>query len=282
MNSLLGAVLLLLAPIAAFAFAMRKNWVEGVLVKGALWGICTGVCAAAFARLVYLPVEGCLGLAVRDFIAEYHEWFYTLSACIGIVGIIEETSKVIFGLLAYAFACSFYNPRPAALFMSFSSCALTFSAVENIQYLMLYGPEVIIQRILISSVAHLFFAALAAIVIKKAIIKASSAKAFNLSFFAIIGLGILASAVGHGLFDFMLFKFNFGVTDGILIYTAVLFLYFIKESYTEILKDDLPAEPILSGCTCGAITLVPSRFCCICGSRLVSPSPKKEHEEAEE
>lgn len=243
---------------------MKKHWLDSEL-KRAFWNAVFAGCAAiVLVRLVYIPVEIYLGGDIRQFLSGSRKWYITLIACIGIVGFVEEGLKA---LAANGVCCLNGREgfRPTFVFMSFSGCALGFSILENIQYYVVYGPTVVLPRILISSVAHLAFACICSYF---------SSKAFTLGkapfkTAVLLNIGIIAAAIFHGIFDYILFQYSFLTLSGLIIALVSLFLYTIYEVWIQALKNDLPPAGFLAVCSnCRALTVERIRFCPFCGNRV--------------
>ena len=155
--------------------------------------------------------------------------------------------------------------RPTYVFMSFAGCALSFSFLENIQYYILYGAEIVLPRVLVSSIAHLCFAIICSYF--SSIAFRLTKAPFKTAFFLNIGV-LLASAL-HGVFDFMLFKFSIMTLSGIIIASLSIFLYLIYEIWIKAMKADIPPIGFLAVCSrCRALTVERIRFCPFCGYRV--------------
>lgn len=261
-----GAIfsVVLLAPILVYYLLFKKHWVDVDLRRSFISGLVGGLVAIVVTRLVYVPVEIFLGTDLRSFISGPRSWWVTLLTSIGIIGFVEESLKAAGGLVAgYQVE---YMRRPTVLFMGFAGCALSFSMLENVQYYIVFGPTVVIPRIIISSTAHLFFACLCAGISAAAL---SRKKTDYVVSARILG-GISAAALAHGLFDFVVFHFDIQALSGIIVSVIALFLLGIYETWLAVLKMDIPDEAKLTTCSgCGAFSLDLVRFCGFCGSRVL-------------
>lgn len=256
--------LILFLPIGLFLALAKKHWVDKDLRKAFQNGILAGFIAIVLARLIYLPIGIFLGGDVKKFLTVPREWYLTLFFCIGIIGLIEEGFKA---LTAYT-VCCFYKSegfRPTFIFMSFAGCALSFSLFENIQYYMIYGPSIVLPRVLVSSTAHLFFCCVAAFFSNFSY----GSKSF-IKILLFLNIGILASAICHGFFDFMLFQYSIWSLSGLVLAILSFFFYSINEIWKNALKLDIPPAGNLSVCSkCRALTIERIRFCPFCGNRVV-------------
>ncbi len=256
--------MVLLLPLAAFYYLFRRSWVDGDLHRAFGAGLFYGILAILITRIAYVPVEIFLGTDLRSFISGAHPWWITLITSIAIIGFIEEGLKSGGGFLA-AYQTAFAR-RPTVIFISFAGCALSFSLAENLQYYMVFGAGVVIPRIFISSTAHLFFAVVSAAISSVALSRSRAESIISARILA----GIVAAAIAHGCFDFLVFHFDFHATSGMIASLVALFLLGIYEAWIIVLRIDVHDEPGLSICSgCGAFSLDRSRFCGFCGQRVL-------------
>jgi RsiW-degrading membrane proteinase PrsW (M82 family) len=257
-------LLFLLLPLLAFFLVFRKNWVDNELKRAALAGLAGGVVCITLTRLVYLPIEWFLGGDLRSFLSTPREWWITLLASVGIIGLIEEALKAAAGLIVAGLVQ--FNKRPTVLFMTFAGVALGFSLLENIQYYAVFGASVVLPRMIISSSAHLFFSCISGTITATAINRPRSDSTASVR----ILLGISIAALFHGIFDFAIFKFNLQAGGGVIAAMLALFLLGIYESWISVLKiDNQPRDGLLICAGCGAFSLGRARFCNFCGARVV-------------
>lgn len=259
---------ILLMPLALFIAAARKHWVDSALKKAFQRGIFAGCLAIVVIRFVYIPIEMYLGGDIRQFLATPRDWSITLIACIGIVGLVEEGFKA---LAAHIVCCSGKQDglRSTYIFMGFAGCGLGFSVLENIQYYIVYGPSVVLPRVLVSSVAHLAFACICSYFAMLAfrLVKAPFKTGL------LLNIGILSAAILHGIFDFLLFRFSVTTIGGLMFAFVLLLLYLIFEIWIQALKNDIPPVNYLAVCNvCRALTIERIRFCPFCGNRVIKSS----------
>ncbi|KAF1079992.1 MAG: hypothetical protein GQF41_3668 [Candidatus Rifleibacterium amylolyticum] len=257
--------LLLLLPIGLFYLAFRRNWVDAELRTSFVTGLLLGGAAILVTRVAYVPIEMYLGTDLRTFIAGPGTWWITLLTSIGVIGFVEEGLKAGGGLVA-SYQVSFLK-RPASLFMSFAGSALAFSLLENIQYYLIFGAEIVLPRIIVSSSAHLFFACISSGFAAVALSRVSRAD-YVVSLRILCG--IIIAAVAHGFFDFLVFHFDIQAASGVIVSLVVMFLFGIQEAWIAVLKVDSQHEAGLMVCSgCGAFSIERSRFCGFCGSRVL-------------
>ncbi len=257
--------LLLLLPIGLFYLAFRRNWVDVELRTAFITGLLFGGAAILITRVAYVPIEMYLGTDLRTFISGPGTWWITLLTSIGIIGFVEESLKSGGGLIA-SYQVSFLK-RPASVFMGFAGSAMAFSLLENIQYYLIFGAEIVLPRIIVSSSAHLFFACISSSFAAVALSRTS--KADSVVSLRIL-LGILIAAAAHGFFDFLVFHFDIQAVSGVIVSLVVLFLFGIQEAWIAVLRVDSPPDAGLMVCSgCGAFSIERSRFCGFCGSRVL-------------
>lgn len=256
-------LLMLVPPLVCWQL-FKKHWVDIELKRAAIYGFVFGWAAVFVTRLLYFPIEWFIGSDLRTFLLTPRPWWIKLLVCIGIIGFIEEAVKAGGGMVA-AFVGSFLK-RPSIVFMGFLGCGAGFSFLENVQYYIVYGPEVVLPRIFISSSAHLFFSALCAAIVAKALTRPKAESIISARILA----AVLISGILHGLFDFMLISLEMLAVAGIVLSISVIHLLGIYEAWIVVLKLDDPKESGLMICSgCGAFSLGRARFCNFCGSRVL-------------
>lgn len=276
--------LLLLVPFFVFYDLFKKHWQEKNIKRGFIIGFFAGIITVLFVRGAYFLINCLLGFELKNFISGNHAWWIILLTNICVVGFIEELFKA-FG----SSAAGLLNERGsgvAIIFMNYAGCALGFSFMENIQYVGIYGYDIVLSRILVSSVAHLFFSCLCS---HTAILaKVRSSKFFistrqnensdlnviknrAASLFVSIGvmLGVLFAAIIHGTFNFFCFYFQVKASNGILLAILSLFVLIIHGWWIIALRLDMPDYLFISSCPkCGSVSFLPFKFCGTCGSRV--------------
>jgi RsiW-degrading membrane proteinase PrsW (M82 family) len=251
-------------PVILFYWLFRKNWVDNDLKKVVVAGFFAGIICVYMARLIYLPIEWFIGNDMRSFISEPREWWITLLASVGIIGVVEEAIKAA-GALLVIYLLKF-NKRSTIVFMAFAGVAAGFSLFENIQYYVVFGSSVVLPRIMVSSCAHIFFSCVCAALVAIALNRPKSDSVISLRILVCIGLAALL----HGLFDYMVFSFHLEALAGILASLVALFSMGIYESWIAVLRIDNQKNEGLMICSgCGAFSIGRARFCNFCGGRVV-------------
>lgn len=257
-------LLLLFLPASLFFYLFRKNWVDTDLRRAFYAGIAMGIPAILITRIVYVPLELYLGSDLRSFISGPRSWWVILLTSIVVIGFVEEGLKLAGGLIATANSSAMR--RPTVVFLGCAGCALSFSLIENFQYYLVFGSTIVLPRLVISSTAHLFFACISATIAAVALTRARAESIVSLR----ILMGIVAAAVAHGFFDFILFHFEIHAFSGVIASLISLFFLGIYETWIVVLRIDQFMEPVFTICSgCGAFSLDRSRFCGFCGARVL-------------
>jgi len=127
-----------------------------------------------------------------------------------VAGFPEELGKFLVVRLSMYRSQHFDEPIDGLVYSS--TAALGFASIENFVYLLSLGWEVILLRGFVSTLAHVFFSALWGYPL--ALYKTGRIKSR-----ALIWVGLLASMIAHGVFNFLLFAQNN--------YTFLVILFFI-------------------------------------------------------
>ncbi|MCE3295764.1 MAG: hypothetical protein K0R65_1478 [Crocinitomicaceae bacterium] len=111
------------------------------------------------------------------------------------IGLLEEIAKTIPFLLVLGFFRKQFN-EPVDFLFYISVSALGFSAVENVMYFYMKGPEIINGRAILASVGHMFDTSLVAygIILYR----------YKKQNIAVVFLFLLLAALSHGIYDFWL------------------------------------------------------------------------------
>ena len=121
------------------------------------------------------------------------------SGMLFVVGPAEETCKFLaVRLLAYR---SSYFDEPGDGMVYSAAASLGFASLENLQYILIFGPAVMIGRAPLSTLGHLVFGSLWGYALGRHI--QSRGRSHGQVF-----VGIAAGAIAHGLFNVSLFVFG--------------------------------------------------------------------------
>ncbi len=135
------------------------------------------------------------------------------------IGVIEEFAKFVPFLLILSLFGKQIN-EPIDFFVYIAISALGFSAVENVLYFQVHGPQLIITRSILSTLGHVFDTSLIACGFIIYIYKTH-----KYPLFTFFGFFLLA-ALAHGFYDFWLIYE--GTKEGGIIITILYFLFTIS------------------------------------------------------
>lgn len=171
-----------------------------------------------------------------------------------IVGLVEETAKFL-AVFLYVYRKSEFNEVMDGTIYS-AAASLGFASLENLFYILEYGPGVMVGRAVLSTLGHVLFA---------------SFWGYSLGLKKItgrntIGAGLLLSIVAHGFYNVTVMSRHWYVT--ILVIPLMVILYM---SMSGKIRQSLAMSPFKKGvkCSgCGAEIPAGSRFCPDCGKRV--------------
>lgn len=180
-----------------------------------------------------------------------------------IVGPVEEFSKFMAVRLGAANSRYFVETMDGLVYSAAASFG--FASVENVSYAIQYGPEVMLQRGPISTVAHFAFGALWGV----ALGARAEGRAGR---FAIFG-GIAAAAAMHGLFNVLVFpgsRFSYFAAVALMVIGAVIAQRMFNRARRESphrLRRNVPQAI----CSCGNTDRYQRVDCTVCGRSLSRP-----------
>ncbi len=255
-------------PALVLVILFRDSWSDSKLVYAAVGGILGGLLAVGLMKFMAYPlVNGLLGRNLRSLIAETDDMFLKLATCIGIVGILEETGKLV-GAVASLLVLGTLG-RPVAVFIACLGSAVGFAGLENLDYYSLFGAEIFRTRVFVSSTAHIVFSGIigggAAYCFRKA--PDRHLRAMDL---LVLLVTILLGAVMHGIFNMVAMgvsaTYSLPVLAVFLLFGGILF----REMWLRVLEADSEGEDSKWICAaCGRET-EGGRFCSLCGARKIS------------
>jgi RsiW-degrading membrane proteinase PrsW (M82 family) len=170
-----------------------------------------------------------------------------------IVGLVEEIAKFL-AVFLYVYRKSEFNEVMDGIVYS-AAASLGFASLENLFYILAYGPGVMVGRAILSTLGHVLFASFwgYSLGVKKITGKNT------------IGTGLLLAIVSHGIYDVIVMSRLWYVT--LLVIPLMVILY---KSTSGRIKQSLAQSPFKKGvrCSgCGAEIPAGSRFCPDCGKR---------------
>ena len=270
MNMEAGGLLLALSiPWVLFLLGFRKSWSDRDLLKAALSGFVGGALVVLPLKfLVYPLIQFLLGIDLRILIAESQELTVQVAGCMGIVGPIEETAKLVTVLSGLAWM-GLIN-RPAAVFLGALAGGLGFALLENLDYYSLVGWQVFVMREILCTAGHLGFSGLVGFGAAQAL-TVHGMRGFRglvRGFSWLLGFLAIGSAL-HGLYDVMTFRLTQENAFWLLGCGVLFCLVILRELWTRILVLDLLPERLSWACPgCGNRKAGRERFCPSCGKRV--------------
>lgn len=151
------------------------------------------------------------------------------------VGLVEEIAKMLpFLIILFFFKKQLNEPIDYVVFICIS--ALGFSAVENTQYFLSYGDQIIVGRAVLASVGHMIDSTFIAYGIISYKYKKGSLGA------ATIPLFILLAALTHGIYDLLL---SLGLGPLGVVF-SIIFFFFTVSLFARIINNALNLSPFFT------------------------------------
>ncbi len=191
-----------------------------------------------------------------------------MAAMLFVVGPAEELSKFLAVRLGPYRSLYFDEPRDGLVYAVAAS--LGFASLENLVYILSFGPEVMVGRALFSTLAHVIFGSFWGIALGVQMQRHRRGRGFWL-----VG-GLAVAAVVHGVFNILV------LTLSPLALLSLLFLMGLGLWWTlsrfrwaqRVSPFRLRRNYPRAACRrCGQLNIVSSRFCQHCGLARPSPSP---------
>ena len=185
------------------------------------------------------------------------------SSMLFVVGPVEETSKfLVVWLVAYR---SLYFDEPSDGLVYAAAASLGFASLENLLYILDFGPAVMLGRAPLSTVAHVIFGSFWGY----ALGRRTQADSRSVIIFA----GIAAAALVHGLFNLFLFTFP-PISIGLVVlgvwWTIRRFNWAQAVSPFRYRRN----YPRITCPACGRRISVISQFCQFCGAGVGTADAK--------
>ena len=191
-----------------------------------------------------------------------------IAAMLFVVGPVEEASKFLAVRLGPYRSLYFDEPRDGLVYAVAAS--LGFASLENLVYILSFGPEVMVGRALFSTLAHVIFGSFWGIALGIQMQRHRWGRGLWLLF------GLAVAAALHGAFNILI------LTLSPLILLLLLFLMALGLWWTlsrfrwaqRVSPFRLRRNYPRAACArCGQLNMVTSRFCQHCGMAGPSPSP---------
>lgn len=178
-----------------------------------------------------------------------------------VAGLTEELGKYL--VVRQTIYSSPYFDEPMSGLIYASAAALGFASLENLGYLFIFGPEVILIRGPISTLAHVFFSATWGFPLGWQKSRTRLGRWLTL-------LGLVASMALHGLFDFLLFtqsQYSL-LAIPLFIIAGVAFLLLLRLAANLSPYRDKVAAVLIACPRCGQESGAGAAHCTACGSYL--------------
>lgn len=187
------------------------------------------------------------------------------AAMLFVVGPVEELSKFLAVRLGPYRSLYFDEPRDGLVYCVAAS--LGFASVENLGYILTFGPEVMVVRAPVSTLAHVIFGSFWGIALGLQVRERTRGRAFWLL------AGLAVGSLAHGVFNVLVFGLSpVGVLLALLLIGAGLFWTLGRFRWAQRvspfrLRRNYPRAQCAA---CGHLNSITSRYCQHCG--LKSPA----------
>lgn len=179
-----------------------------------------------------------------------------------VAGLVEEFGKFLVVRLSLYDSPYFDEPLRGLVYASAS--ALGFASIENVGYMLTYGPEVIAPRALLSTLGHVFFASLWGYGLgadRQAQLQGKPSRGYA-------ALGLFGGIAAHGAYDFGIFVERPELA--LLAFVAVgggCIALFVNANRSSVHRGRT-AAPFVECGKCRAPSPFGKRFCAACGAPI--------------
>ena len=190
------------------------------------------------------------------------------AAMLFVVGPVEELSKFMAVRLGPYRSLYFDEPRDGLVYAVAAS--LGFASLENLVYILSFGPEVMVGRAPFSTLAHVIFGSFWGVALG---VQAQEGRRGR-GLWLVVGLGV--AAVVHGVFNILVLTLSpLGLLLILLLTALGLWWTLSRLRWAQRvspfrLRRNYPKAPCVA---CGELNSVVSRFCRSCGVSHPSTSP---------
>lgn len=179
-----------------------------------------------------------------------------------VAGLIEEFGKFVVVRLSLFESPYFDEPLRGMIYAS--AVALGFASIENVGYMLQHGPEVIVPRALISTLAHVFCSGLWGYGLgadRRARLTGDRVRGYTT-------LGIMAAIVAHGLFDVFIFIDEQPLSFLVFFAAGVGFIALLVRANRGSIHRGRTIAPFVECGKCKTHCVAGKRFCTQCGEPL--------------
>lgn len=173
-----------------------------------------------------------------------------------VVGPVEELCK--FGAVRLGPYRSLYFDEPVDGLVYASAASLGFASLENLFYVLQFGPEVMVVRAPLSTVGHLVFGSIWGFALGQYYITGERRRTLLFSSLAL-------AAGAHALFNVLIFSFPLGAV-GLTLLGAVWSFRAIRRGQRNSPFRFRRNYPRVSCYKCGELMITFNRFCTACGA----------------
>ncbi|HOY67163.1 MAG TPA: PrsW family glutamic-type intramembrane protease [Candidatus Ozemobacteraceae bacterium] len=266
----LSSLLLTALPVGVFVWLFRTALADPVLREGALAGGIAGAFAILPLKFVFYPaLQAALGIDLRSLLADSEEFWMRFAVAVILVGGLEETMKLGAAIAGAGWMGSLW--RSTAIFLASLAAGLGFSAAESIDYISIFGADVLLTRIPLSTTGHVLFSGFAgwaaALALCKRTKTGESAATWR-GYVQFLG-GLLGAAVLHGSFNMIAMRTVASTSIPLLAAMLVFGAALLREGWVRVLVLDRAERGSDEPCAlCGAVPADSrGRFCAACGAR---------------
>ena len=178
-----------------------------------------------------------------------------------VAGLTEELSKFL--VVRYALYNSPYFSQPLDGLIFGSAAALGFASLENVGYMVQFGPAVMLVRGPVSTLAHVLFSAPWAFALGRQ-------KRMGRSGTALVWISLAGAMALHGLFNFLLFSQDVRALGALALFLGGIggFLHLLRRAEREAAARRPVAAVLLRCPTCDERAAVAASYCTRCGALL--------------
>lgn len=266
----LGGVLLTLLPVAVFVVLFRSALRDPVLREAAVAGGVAGALSIyPIKYIIYPMLQIALGADLRSLIADSEDFWMRFCVAVILVGCLEESAKIGAALAGAGWMGALR--RSTAVFIAALAAGLGFAIMESLDYISLFGTDVLFARISLSTTGHVLFSGVAGWTAAVALCRQQEdgERAVTWRGYGLFLAGLLVSAVLHGGFNMIAMRSEASTTVPMLAAMLMIGISFLREGWMRILVLDRAESGCDASChACGALPLDSrGRFCARCGAR---------------
>jgi len=266
----LGGILLTLLPVAVFVWLFRSALGDPALREAAVAGGVAGALSIYPIKYIIYPVlQIALDVDLRSVIADSDDFWMRFCVAVILVGCLEESAKLGAALAGAGWMGSLR--RSTAVFLAALAAGLGFAAMESLDYLSLFGTDVLFARVPLSTTGHVLFSGIAGWAAAVALCRqqGDGERAVTWRGYGLFLAGLMSAAVLHGGFNMIAMRFTASTTVPMLAVMLAFGISLLRQGWMRVLVLDRAESGSEAPCSaCGAFPLDSrGRFCARCGAR---------------